>query len=268
MEKGLERMLKCEEQRLLKIQKDVNDRLSVAIDGTLNITTSGKCVQYIHYKRDLSNRKRQMTYISKSDTATIKALAQKSYDKKIKRLVDRRLKQIQTLCSEYRENEILQIYESLSDTRKQLIDPVEKLWEQQVAEWKSVPYIGKEFSDDIPLIYSAKGERVRSKSEKILADTFLKMGIEYKYECPIELKGYGVVYPDFTFLSRKTGKEIYWEHEGRMDDPKYADKAVRKIDTYINNKIIPGVNLILTFETSKCVLSDNTIKEMIRCFSL
>ena len=28
-----------------------------------------------------------------------------------------------------------------------------------------------------------------------------------------------IVYPDFTFLSRKTKQEIYWEHDGRMDDP-------------------------------------------------
>lgn len=28
-----------------------------------------------------------------------------------------------------------------------------------------------------------------------------------------------MVYPDFTFLSRRTGEEIYWEHEGMMDKP-------------------------------------------------
>lgn len=46
------------------------------------------------------------------------------------------------------------------------------------------------------------------------------------------LKGYGTVYPDFTFLSSKTGKEIYWEHEGMMDKQEYARNAVRKIELY------------------------------------
>ena len=50
------------------------------------------------------------------------------------------------------------------------------------------------------------------------------------------MNGYGIVYPDFTLLSRKTGKEIYWEHEGMMDDQEYARKAVQKIDL-INEQI-------------------------------
>ena len=72
-----------------------------------------------------------------------------------------------------------------------------------------------------------------------------------KYECPLHLKGYGIVYPDFTFLSRKTKQEIYWEHDGRMDDPGYAQNAVRKILAYEENGIYPGESLILTFETEK-----------------
>ena len=59
-----------------------------------------------------------------------------------------------------------------------------------------------------------KGERVRSKSEKILADYFYRNNILYQYEKPLYLKGYGTIYTDFTFLSKKTRKEIYWEHEG------------------------------------------------------
>lgn len=72
-------------------------------------------------------------------------------------------------------------------------------------------------------------------------------GIPYKYEKPLYLKGYGIVYPDFTFLSKRTRKEIYWEHEGRMDDSEYAKTAIKKIKTYEDNGIYLGENLILTF---------------------
>ena len=64
------------------------------------------------------------------------------------------------------------------------------------------------------MILTENGERVRSKSEKILADYFYRQNILYKYEKPLYLKGYGTVYPDFTFLSSKTGKEIYWNMRG------------------------------------------------------
>ena len=67
------------------------------------------------------------------------------------------------------------------------------------------------------------------------------------------LKGVGIVYPDFTFLSRKTKQEIYWEHDGRMDDPSYVRNAVRKMHANEKNDIYPGERLILTFETEKNV---------------
>lgn len=57
-----------------------------------------------------------------------------------------------------------------------------------------------------------------------------------------------MIYPDFTFLSQKTGEEVYWEHNGKCDDPTYARSMVRKIQAYENNGIFPGERLILTYE--------------------
>ena len=113
------------------------------------------------------------------------------------------------------------------------------------------------------MIITDRGERVRSKSEKIMADYFYRNGIFYKYERPLYLRGVGILYPDFTFLSPKTGGEIYWEHNGRMDDPVYARKAVNKILTYERNQIYAGEKLILTYETEQTVLSTRTIECMV-----
>ena len=71
------------------------------------------------------------------------------------------------------------------------------------------------------------------------------------------------MHPDFTFLSPKTRQEIYWEHDGRMDEPAYAQQAVRKIQAYEENGIYPGERLILTFETEKCVLSTTMIEKLV-----
>lgn len=79
----------------------------------------------------------------------------------------------------------------------------------------------------------------------------------------MHLKGYGTVYPDFTFLSKKTGKEIYWEHEGMMDRQEYARSAVRKIESYQKNGIYPGDQLILTFETEQSVLNSKVIEGLV-----
>lgn len=264
--KGIENMLKEEEERLQKIQSAVRLRLSTAPEGTLRISSTGKYPQFMLCTDENQQTKRQGKYIKKCEEDTIKALAQKAYDKRLERIVTRRLNQLKALCREYKDNEIEEIYDSYCDVRKQLVVPAEPSWEQRVAEWKRNPYVGKGFANGTVEIYTKKGERVRSKTEKILADTFLQMGIEYKYECPLNLKDYGTVFPDFTILSKKTGKEIYWEHDGKMDDPDYADSAIRKIDSYIKNGIFPGDRLIITYETSKFILNDDTIKALIYKF--
>ena len=84
----------------------------------------------------------------------------------------------------------------------------------------------------------------------------------------MRLKGYGVVYPDFTFLSKKTGKEIYWEHDGMMDDTIYVQNAIKKIEAYEKNYIFPGERLILTFETSQSVLRNDIIETMVEKYIL
>ena len=260
---GLKELILKEEKRLRGIKEIVDSRLVNVPSGTLRVTKSKNCIQYIQCVEDCTEQGYKLSYIKKQDMSIAYRLAQKSYDQKIQKLVDRRIKHIEKISREYEDNEIEEIYNNLHPARKTLIKPVEIPWEQKLADWKNTPYTGKEFGPGIPEIYTKKGERVRSKSEKILADTFYDLGIEYKYECPLKLKNFGVVYPDFTFLRKRDGKEIYWEHDGRMDDPEYAEKAVRKINSYIANGIFPGDKLIISYETASIVLNDNVIKMLI-----
>ena len=203
-------------------------------------------------------------YIGKGNDELIQRLAQKSYDEIVLSLAEKRLNQIKKLLKDYEDDEIEQIFQKEHKVRQKLIQPVEPTWEQRVNQWKSIEYQGKGFSEDIPVILTERGERVRSKSEKIMADYFYRHGIEYKYECPIYLKGIGIVYPDFTFLSKKIGKEVYWEHNGMVDEPLYARNMVRKIDAYESNGIFSGERLILTFETEQNILNSSKIEQMVR----
>jgi hypothetical protein len=265
---GLKKYLVEEEERLKRIKQVVEKRLVDIPEGNLRITSSGKHIQYMHCKEKEGIYHKQGEYLKKEDMPLVRRLAQKAYDQKIKRLVDKRLKQIQNMNKDYADNEIENVFTLMNVKRQELVNPVEMTWQQTVSAWKTIPYVGKEFKDGTLEIYTKKGERVRSKSEKLIADTLFEMGIEYKYECPLNLKGYGIVYPDFTILSAKIQKEMYWEHDGRMDDPQYSEKAVRKIASYIANGIINGDRLILTFETSNVVLSDKIIRKMINNYLL
>lgn len=225
-------MLYAEQRRLEKIVRETRDRLKNAPEGTLRMSRSHNKQQYY---RCTAERKAG-EYINKGNMELIRQLAQKAYDEKVIKFAEKRLLQIQKLAKNYKDNEIEQIYRNERIERQVLINPVEPTWEQRVKEWK----------------------------EKIMADYFYRNGIEYKYECPLYLKGVGTIYPDFTFLSPKTGEEIYWEHNGMVDNPEYTRKMVRKIQAYENNGIFPGERLILTFETEQSVLSTNQIEQMVK----
>lgn len=257
MEKLME-LLSAEEQRLKKIVDITKNRLKDSPAGTLRISKSHNKLQYYRCTKE----KRLGFYISKDNIDLVRQLAQKAYDEKVLKMAEKRLKQIQNITSDYKENEIEEIYMKERSERQALIEPVEPTWEQKVKTWKERAYVGKGFREDTPIILTEKGERVRSKSEKIMADYFYRNGIEYKYECPLYLNGIGTIYPDFTFLSPRTGEEIYWEHNGKVDDPAYARNMVKKIQAYENNGVFQGKNLILTYETEQTILNTRKIEQL------
>mgnify|MGYP005775051265 FL=1 len=254
-------MLLQEQKRLEEIVRKASEQLKDVPQGALRLSCSAKGVQYYYQG---PGKKKNGEYIRKSDQTLIHRLAQKSYDEKVLRLAAKRLAQIKKITKDYDEEEIEKVFLREHAERRKLIVPVEATWEQQLELWISKEYKSKEFQENTPVILTEKGERVRSKSEKILADYFYRQGIPYKYECALNLKHYGTVYPDFTFFSKRTRQEIYWEHHGMMDDPAYAQNAVKKIQAYEKNGIYPGERLILTFETNQVALSSQMIGNYVR----
>ncbi|SEQ00257.1 hypothetical protein SAMN02910289_01058 [Lachnospiraceae bacterium RM5] len=242
-------------EELSCILKKLEDSLRNIPDGELHLGKSNGVVQYFYCKDG------KTIYLPKKEIELVKRLAQKPYDKRVLKHVKKRLSQINRILSDYENNEIENFYLSEHPERRKLINPVEPTFQQKLELWLSEPYESKPFRSDTPVIKTNSGMRVRSKTEKIMADYFDLKGVKYKYECPLELKPYGVIYPDFTFISPRTGRELYWEHEGMMDNPDYARTAVMKIELYEKNGICPGENLILTFETANSVIDMELVKQ-------
>lgn len=239
-------------RQILELLESKNE---VYPEGSLRVSQDKGRVRYYYHDGNA------MTYLPKGKEDLIKALSQKEYDVGMLKLTKKRCRQIESILRDYQDDEVDQIYWQMHTGKRRFINPVVKPWEIIKSEWIQLPYEGKEI--ERPDIKTERGEYVRSKSEKILADCFYRKKIDYKYEKPLYLQGYGTVFPDFTFLSRRTRKEIYWEHEGMMDDPTYAQNAVKKIQSYSKNGILQGERLILTFETSKTVLSMDSVDAII-----
>lgn len=245
--------------------KQAKANLEGAPEGSLKLGKTKGCVQYYHWIEGMHGCG---TYINKSNVSFAKKLAQKTYDEKILRYTNKVTTQISKLLKIFDDNKIEHIFLEEHPERQKLITPIEPTYAQKLETWMSQPYEGKSFKEDAPVLLTNNGVRVRSKSEKILADYFESEGISYKYECPLKLKPYGTIYPDFTFLSKKTGKEMYWEHEGMMDNPEYAKNAVQKIELYEKNGLYPGERLILTFETSANVINTEILKKLTQRYLL
>lgn len=262
---NIRKLLLNEAERLEKIKAKTEASLLNAPEGHLRIAKSNGCVQY-YYSKEGENKNGD--YISTENIGLAKSLAQKTYDKKILQYVEKALGRLNKLLEIYRDGGFDEIYYSQRPDRQTLITPVMPTYEQQLEKWMAIPYKGKGFVESDREELTNNNVRVRSKSERIIANYLESLNIPYKYECPLDLNGFGRVYPDFTFLSRKTGNVIYWEHEGMMGLPEYSKNAVKKINCYEKNGIFPGKNLILTFETEDTTIDQNLIKIIVERYLL
>ena len=205
-------------------------------------------------------------YLGKNEEDLIKALAQKDYDKRLLKEASAQLNDLQRKPEIVGIDGLEKVYGDLTDARKQLINPRIKLRSETIQEWLDAPYEGKGFREGDPEIFTEAGERVRSKSEKMIADKLRLLEIPYKYECPMELKGYGTIYPDFTLLNKHTLQPAILEHFGIMDDPEYSANAVAKVRTYERNGIFLGQNLFLTFETAQTPFDARSLETILADF--
>ncbi|MBO4457678.1 MAG: hypothetical protein J5802_08160 [Butyrivibrio sp.] len=109
-----------------------------------------------------------------------------------------------------------------------------------------------------------RGEKVRSKSEKILADYFEKLGIPYSYEPQVKLKDGRTFYPDFVLLNVRTRRTIYWEHFGLISDFEYAKNAFIKLGLFEKAGLEIGKDILFSMEDARQPLNLKQIENKIR----
>ena len=235
-----------------RILKQIDKELEHMPEGHLKIQ---KRLENVYYYQMIQEKgKTKKYYIEKRNAELIKKLACKHYYMKVQTKLKKEREALKKFLINYDEKIADAIYDQMPVEKKELIQPLRMTAGEALRKWENERY---EANQNYPenLIYKTdQGEMVRSKSELILANMLYqnRKYLLYKYERPLELMQgdkIQVVYPDFTILNIQTGKITYWEHAGRMDDPKYANQFVYKINSYMSNGIMPGRDLIFTYET-------------------
>jgi hypothetical protein len=100
--------------------------------------------------------------------------------------------------------------------------------------------VEKRFLEERMIHRTARGDRVRSKSEVILADKLHERGIDYQYEQPFVAADGDHRLPDFTIDDAASGLKIIWEHLGMLTVPEYRDRWERKRKWYEERGVLPG----------------------------
>lgn len=85
-----------------------------------------------------------------------------------------------------------------------------------------------------------KGDKVRSKSEVIIANILHSSNIEYQYEKKVFYTNKNWIEPDFT-IKMPDNREIYWEHLGMIGTEDYDRRWKEKMEiykTYFPNSLV------------------------------
>ena len=220
----------------------LEERLKSFPEGILKVK-SIKSGSYYYYRNGDTIR-----YLGKDDTGFIKQLVQKNYVAHAAKVAKQEAHLLQNVISKYPDPAVEDLYDNLPEARRKFATPIFFTDEECAKNWLSIPFTPKPFSKDAPEYYTARGERVRSKSEVIIADRLFAKGIPYKYECPLMTRN-GIIHPDYTILRLSDRKILYHEHCGKMGDPGYVSDMLDRVDLYAHENIYVGNRLFLTFES-------------------
>ena len=251
--------------KLEKIKKNRENSLKRAPEGKLRISSSkGRPQYYCRYEKSDKNG----IYIPQKDIVMARRLGQKDYDQETLDSVQTEILIIKRFLANYPDVAAEEVFQSLPLLKRDLICPFEMTDEMFVEAWLSKEYERKEFRKTDEGFSTDHGEIVRSKSEWIIANLLEKYAVPYRYEAALYLPGMGIIHPDFTTLNVRLREERYWEHEGMMDNPEYAERAIQRERVYIKNGYLPGDKLILTSETARQPLNPEIVKWMIEKYCL
>lgn len=238
-----------------------------APEGTLIAHTGRTSYQYYHRKNAQDTHG---IYIPKKKIATAKKLANKDYWARIKEAALEEhaiLMEAQIQINSF-SNRAEDVFMKLPNTRQNLLTPIWYTDEEFKEIWQAVEYEHKPFAPNDPEHYTDKKERVRSKSEALIANALTRHGIPYRYEYPVRIDRFTTLHPDFYCLNVKKRKEVIWEHFGSMDDSGYVNRNIFRPEEYEGLGYRLGETLIFTFETLERPLNTRTIEKRIENYLL
>lgn len=207
---------------------------------------------YSSYKSGSSNRKPNFKYVGSSNSEEVLRIKEVHHLKKLLAVLGKDISLLTYIMNRLEDinaahiNELLPAVYKASDFQQEMsLNRIAAEWKKSREAYKASfpPYRPEELN--VPT-YDRK--MVRSKSEAIIYNFLLRLGVTFVYELPLETK-IKTFYPDFTILSEIDYRSIYRiEHQGMMDNEEYCERFKKKVRDYLRAGYVQGVNIFYTFD--------------------
>jgi len=236
-------------------------------EGSLNLSGKGGIPHWYRLK-DKEDGTKLREYIKLSDQAMLESMTYKRYcNMKIKELnkfIKATEKYLTILSAETVDEKM---FSSESPFKEYLIARVGNPFDisEEIENWLNAPYKKAPITDESHKVRTARGVRVRSKSEAMIVDELTFQGIPFRYECEFVANRH-TYYPDFTIKHPKTGKIYLWEHFGLLDQSSYRSGSYNKVSDYLEEGFYLGYNLICTVEWNGIPLDGEWVHLIIQHF--
>lgn len=172
-------------------------------------------------------------------------LARKRYLEESLIVIEENIRWLKKMTDKYRDIDRKSIVGRIPDEYAKLLDKDEAAWDSKKAIWMAEDYAKSTYNTWEKDHVTAKGLKVRSKSEVIIAEKLDFYDIPYRYEEMLYIRQYAFA-PDFTILTKAGMK--YLEHAGLVDDERYMSRHNWKMQMYAKAGIVPWKNLIVTYD--------------------
>ena len=240
------------------------------LNGTLvlNVSKDG-----FHYSRQIKHIVKGQSITEKiplgdQNNKEVIAFKRNRYNKELRKKLRHNLALLEKLKAQYEEYDPVSIYREMPVSYRDIPTKLpEAFVPKELKAWALQQYATnpKEFSDLANL--TANCVKTRSKGEVILYNILDFYGIPYRTEVKLKLidrDGHILFrYPDAE-IPTISGRPIWWEHHGKLNDDDYMGSYLEKSELYYRNGLYLGDNLIVTVDRPNSSINAFMIHQIVR----
>ena len=255
--------LKIDVEKKIKILKKMLRELSAdntktSLGESLIIKKQGK-YQYLFIRSKDPSGKYKDKYISfKSSQA--KNYINTIYAQRMIPLLQMEIKALEDFQQSYHPERKVEMLGRIPEKMRFMLNHPIKSSEEAARDWANASFYSNPYPINGFEYVGKNGEHFRSKAEYIIANMLYELGIPFRYECEYDANG-KILYPDFTIMNPHDGELFYIEYFGLMDDPDYAQNALKKIAQYQQSP--DAGRFIFFFESANNPMSISGIRNTI-----